>query len=146
MVNLDRVKLADAISRGVLSISASSVSGFRVQSGPVLVIPGLPELATVIEASLSGKLTFLITEQGKPFSAAGFSNWFRNRCNGADLPHCSAHGLRKAICRRLVEHGATSIQIAAITGPRHRGSSTITPPPREQSMLARAAMARITGT
>jgi len=66
MVNLDRVKLADAISRDVLSISASSVSGFRVQSGPVLVIPGLPELATVIEASLSGKLTFLITEQGKP--------------------------------------------------------------------------------
>ncbi|HET6195436.1 MAG TPA: tyrosine-type recombinase/integrase, partial [Acetobacteraceae bacterium] len=64
----------------------------------------------------------------------------------ADLPHCSAHGLRKAICRRLAEHGATSLQIAAITG--HKTSRLIHhyAAAREQSVLVRAAMAKVTGT
>jgi hypothetical protein len=27
-------------------------------------------------------MTFLETEYGKPFTAAGFGNWFRDRCDG----------------------------------------------------------------
>jgi hypothetical protein len=49
--------------------------------------------------------------------SAGFGNWFRDQCNEAGLPkHCSAHGLRKAACRRLAEAGCTAHQIAAISG------------------------------
>jgi integrase len=61
-------------------------------------------------------MTFLVTEFGKPFTAAGFGNWFRERCNEAGLRHCSAHGLRKAASRRLAEHGCTVHEVAAITG------------------------------
>jgi len=32
------------------------------------------------------------------------------------LPHCSAHGLRKAAARRLAEAGCSNQQIKAITG------------------------------
>ena len=61
-------------------------------------------------------LTYLTTAFGKPFTAAGFGNWFREQCNEAGLPHCSAHGLRKAAARRLAEAGCTTHEIAAITG------------------------------
>jgi integrase len=61
-------------------------------------------------------MTFLTTAFGKPFTAAGFGNWFRDQCNAAGLRHCSAHGLRKAAARRLAEAGCTEHEIAAITG------------------------------
>lgn len=34
----------------------------------------------------------------------------------AKLPHCSAHGLRKACARRLAEAGASAHEIGSITG------------------------------
>lgn len=61
-------------------------------------------------------LTYLVTEFGKPFTAAGFGNRFRERCNLAGLPHCSAHGLRKVMARRLAEAGATTLEGRAVTG------------------------------
>ena len=56
----------------------------------------LPRLAEILDKSPTGELTFLVTSFGKPFTPAGFSNWFRERCDEAGLSHCSAHGLRKA--------------------------------------------------
>ena len=63
------------------------------------------------------RLTFLATEAGAPFAANGFTHWFRKMCVKADLPlGLSAHGLRKAACRRLAEAGCSANQIAAISG------------------------------
>jgi integrase/recombinase XerD len=81
-------------------------------------VPVHPDLAAAIEAAPSGHLTFLVTALGKPFTPAGFGNWFRDRCNEAGLKHCSAHGLRKAAAARLAEHGATPHEIMAVTGHR----------------------------
>jgi site-specific recombinase XerD len=70
-----------------------------------------------LEATPSAHLTFLTTASGKPFSAAGFTNWFRDMCNDAGLPRgTSAHGLRKAACRRLAEAGCSANVIASISG------------------------------
>lgn len=81
-----------------------------------LAIPLHPSLRAVIDATPSGHLTFLVTRFGKPFTAAGFGNWFREHCNAAGLTHCSFHGLRKAASVRLAEAGCTPHEIAAITG------------------------------
>ena len=67
---------------------------------------------------LIGVKTFLVTEFGRPFTAAGFGNWFRQRSNEAGLPHCSAHGLRKAFLRRMAEAGCSEDYIASISGHR----------------------------
>lgn len=81
------------------------------------VIKILPPLAAALDAMTDEKhLTYLVTRTGKSFSAAGFGNWFRDCCNDAGLPHCSAHGLRKAMARRLAETGATTMQGRAVTG------------------------------
>jgi integrase len=82
----------------------------------VIELPILPALQTVISASPTGDLTYLVTEHGKPYTAAGFGNWFRDRCNDAGLSHCSAHGLRKAGATIAAENGATTHQLMAIFG------------------------------
>jgi site-specific recombinase XerD len=80
-------------------------------------LPILPALQQVIDASSTGDLTFLITGRGnRPFTRAGFGNWFRERCDEAGLPHCSAHGLRKAGATIAAENGATAHQLMSIFG------------------------------
>ncbi|MFZ4807192.1 MAG: tyrosine-type recombinase/integrase [Hyphomicrobiaceae bacterium] len=96
---------------------------FRQQKGrkraPIEIeLPILPELSDVIAASPTGDLTFLVTEFGRPFTAAGFGNWFRERCNEAGLKHCSAHGLRKTGAVLAAERGASENQLMAIFGWR----------------------------
>jgi integrase len=76
--------------------------------------PILPVLADIIARSPTGDLTFLVTGFGKPFTVAGFGNWFRDRCNEAGLPQCSAHGLRKAGATLAAENGATDRQLMAL--------------------------------
>ena len=83
------------------------------------VIKILAPLAAALDAMTDEKhLTYLVTRTGKSFTPAGFGNWFRDRCNDAGLPHCTAHGLRKAMARRLAETGATTMQGRAVTGHR----------------------------
>ena len=81
-------------------------------------IPLHPKLRTIIESTPSQHLTFLVTEHGRPFSAKGFGMRFKMWCRQAGLPHCSAHGLRKAAASRLAEAGATALEIMAVTGHR----------------------------
>ena len=59
-----------------------------------------------------------MTERGKPFSAAGFTNWFRDRCIEADLKGLSAHGIRKEAATRAAEGGGTSSELMALFGWR----------------------------
>jgi len=76
--------------------------------------PWLPILANIVAQSPCGSLTFLETDYRKPFTAAGFGNWFRDRCNEAGLPQCTAHGLKKAGATIAAENGATTSQLMAM--------------------------------
>jgi integrase len=51
-----------------------------------------------------------------PFTPAGFGNAMRDWCDQANLHHCAAHGLRKACATALAEAGATTHEIASVTG------------------------------
>jgi len=64
------------------------------------------KLREIIDATpMVGVKTLLVTHFGKPYTPAGFGNWFRELCNAADCPDVSAHGLRKATARGLAEIG-----------------------------------------
>ena len=106
-------------------------------------IPLHPDLAEAIAASPSDHLTFLVTEYGKPFTANGFGNAFKDWCRQANLPHCSAHGLRKALATRLAERGATPHEIMAITG--HQSLEEVERYTRavRKSRLADSAMSKL---
>jgi integrase len=108
----DMVKLGRQHTwRGLLRLVPGKTKHVRID---VSEKPILPALAAAITAGPIGDLTFLVTQYGKPFTAKGFGNWFRNRCNEAGLRHCTAHGLRKAGATILAENGATTAQLMAI--------------------------------
>lgn len=81
-----------------------------------LSLPILPALQRVIDASPCGDLTFLVNHRGRPFPDKSFGNKFRAWCDQANLPHCTAHGLRKAGATIAAEAGATAHQLMAIFG------------------------------
>lgn len=83
------------------------------------IVECLPETREAIDAMpVAGLDHFIVTDFGKPFTVAGFGNKMREWCDQADLPHCSAHGLRKAMSRRLAESGATDAQGRSVTGQK----------------------------
>jgi integrase len=106
-------------------------------------IPVHAELAKIIAETPSGHLTFLVTEYSRPFTPVGFGGKFRKWCDQAGLPHCSAHGLRKATTARLAECGATPHEIMAITG--HRSLEEVERYTRaaRQAGLADSAMSKL---
>jgi integrase len=86
------------------------------KTGQLVSVPVLPELQAEIERHSKTNMTFLVTAYGKPFTAAGFGMRFRDWCDKAGLPHCSAHGIRKAAATLLAERGASEKQLNAIFG------------------------------
>lgn len=106
----------DCAAMGRQHLTRDGIRVRQQKTGTELVIPMHPELSRVIEATPNNHLTFLVTEYGKPYSDAGFGNAVREWCDEAGLPHCAAHGLRKAACRRLAEAGCSAVEIGAVSG------------------------------
>ena len=137
---------SDVVRMGRQHIRNGAMQVRQDKTGAMLEIPIHPELGVILDATPSGHLTLLTTEYGKPFTAAGFGNWFRERCDKAGLPkNCSAHGLRKAACRRLAEAGCTIKQIAAISGHRTLSEVQRYTDAADQARLARDAMRTLQG-
>lgn len=98
------------IREGVLSIK-------QQKTGMQVDIPVLPDLQQALEATPVENLTYLTTDFGKPFTAAGYGNWFHQMCIDAKIPAgYASHGLRKAGATRLAEHGCTDHEIMAWGG------------------------------
>ncbi len=110
-----------------------------------LNIPAHSDLLSIIAATPSGHLTFLVTDYGRPFTPAGFGNRFRQWRNDAGLPHCTAHGLRKATATRLAERGATAHEIMSITGSRTLEEVERYTRAAQHSKLADVAMKKLKG-
>ena len=109
-----------------------------------LEIPVHPKLRAIIDATPTiGVKTFLVTHFGKPYTAPGFGNWFREMCNQADCPDVSAHGLRKATARRLAEIGCGAPQIASITGHTSLSEVQRYTKAADRKRMAREAMAKL---
>jgi integrase len=110
----------------------------------VLRIPVHAELRRIIDATPCGNFTFLVTREGVPFSEKGFGVRFAGWVKQAGLPEgCSAHGLRKAACVRLVEAGCSIPEVQAISG--HRNMAQVKPyiEAVNQARLAEVAMRRL---
>jgi integrase len=134
---------SDVVRMGRQHVRDGVLQVRQVKTGAELRMPIHPILASVIAEMPASNLTFLTTQFGKPFTAAGFGNWFRAQCNAAGLPHCSAHGLRKAAARRLAEAGCTEHEIAAITGHVSLREVARYTKAADQQRLARAAIDKV---
>ena len=109
---------SDVVKMGWQDTGKGTILVVQQKTDERLELPILPALAEELSRLPLDTPAFILTTQRKPYTAAGFGNWFREVCDRANLPHCSAHGLRKAAARRLAEAGCTNQQIKAITGHR----------------------------
>lgn len=117
---------------------ATSKSGGKTR----LWIPIHSALQVELKRVPADQLNFLLTQYGKPFTPAGFGNWFGEAARAADLVGRNAHGLRKASLRRLAEAGCTPHQIKAISGHKQLSEVTLYTDSADQERLAEEAMER----
>jgi integrase len=134
---------SDVVRMGRQHIKDGVLTVRQEKSGATLAIPVHPHLQTVLDATPSEHLTFLVTTTGKPYSPNHFSETFREWCDAAGLPkRCTAHGLRKAACRRLAEAGCSANEIMAISGHGTMKELIRYTKAADQARLARNALAK----
>ena len=134
---------SDVIRMGRQHVRDGVLQVRQVKTGASLNIPVHADLQLILDATPSDHLTFLTTRFCKPYDGNDFSYQFRQWCNRAGLPQeCSAHGLRKAACRRLAEAGCSANEIAAISGHATLSEVQRYTKAADQTRMARNAMAR----
>jgi integrase len=98
---------SDVVRMGRQHVQDGVIEVRQVKTKSRLFIPLHPGLAAAI-ATETDRLTFLVTEPGKPLTPNGFYMRFKGWVEAAGLPvGRSPHGLRKAAARRLAEGGCT---------------------------------------
>lgn len=132
----------DVIRMGPQHVRDGAIHIKQAKTGKALAIPIYPSLQVVLDATPCAALTFLTTRTGRPYSGSDFSDEFRKWCDAAALPKsCTAHGLRKTAACRLVNDGATTHQIAAMTGHASLSEVQRYTKAADQARLAREAVA-----
>jgi integrase len=134
----------DVIRMGRQHVRDGVIAVRQQKTGASLPLEIQPDLQEILAAHPAQHLTFLTTAGAKPFSAQGFTAWFHSMVREAGLPPgLSAHGLRKAWCRRAAEAGCSANQIAAVTGHATLGEVSRYTKAADQKRLATAAMETI---
>jgi integrase len=124
------LRCADVVRVGRGNIRNGALHLTQQKTKTALAIPITAALAEAINAAApSDHVVFLMNERGKAFSAKGFGKWFTQQCQRIGLKGLSAHGLRKAACRRLAEAGCSANEIAAISGHASLNRSPAIPAP-----------------
>jgi hypothetical protein len=82
----------DVVRMGRQHVRRGTMSLRRQKTKVAFDVPVMPALQEAIDAKPPGDhLTFLVTAHGKPFTAAGFGNWFRDRCDEAGFLTFAGH-------------------------------------------------------
>jgi site-specific recombinase XerD len=138
----------DVVRMGRQHIRNNLMSMPRQKTGVQFNVEIMPELQKATDAMPpSDHLTFLVTAQGKPFTAAGFGNWFREVCNQAGLPkRCTSHGLRKAAATYFAEKGPTDHQLMAWFGWITISQAQVYTKGANRQLMAQSAAKLISGT
>lgn len=145
-------RASDIVRMGPHHLEAGGIRVKQQKTGTEVLIPIHPMLREVIEEhrlpdgiTALRPRTFLQKARGGAYQRPEFSNQFRVWCDAALLPQCSAHGLRKAMCRRLAEAGCSAMQIAAISGHKTLAEVERYVREAEQAKLAGMAMQAVAG-
>lgn len=133
----------------VAQLTRDDVQGGRIvtrhaKDGNVTSVPLLEGTRAALEALPAAPIRHLvITEHGTAFTVAGLGNRMRKWCDAAGLPHCSLHGLRKALARQLAESGATDAEGQAVTGQRKSDTFAYYRAKANRALMADRAMSAL---
>lgn len=115
----------DAIKLGPADILNGRFALVQTKGGKGLQLSLAPQLQEALDAlpTKAGAKSFLINSHGNPFTNAGFGNKMREWCDLAGLPQCTAHGLRKAMMRRMAELDMANRTLKSVSG--HSGDDEV---------------------
>lgn len=135
----------DSVHLGRQHIKGGRFEITQSKTGKLLVLPIAPQLlAAIVSMPPAGaSMCFLVNEHGVPFSRKGFGNKFRDWCDEAGLPHCSAHGLRKATLRRMAELKMPNKSMKAVSGHSKDDEIARYVAAADQARLAQEALAQL---
>ncbi|WP_223968544.1 tyrosine-type recombinase/integrase [Bradyrhizobium sp. RD5-C2] len=138
----------DVVRMGRQHIRSGIMTMGRQKTGVPFNVEIMPRLQAAVDAMpASDHLTFLVTAQGKPFTAAGFGNYFRDCCREAGLPErCTSHGLRKFAATYLAERGFTDHQLMAWFGWTSISQAQVYTRAANRKRMAREGAKLISGT
>lgn len=136
----------DAIHIGRQHITDGRIKVTQTKTGKELWIPVAPQLLEAIVAmppDRSSPMCYLLNDAAKPFTNAAFGNWFRERCDEAELRNCTAHGLRKATMRRMAELDMGNQTMKSMSGHTKDDEVALYTAAANQKRMADDAIARL---
>jgi len=133
----------DAARMGRQNMAGGRIKYSRGKTKVPADLPIMSELGVEIARLPSDQMMFLTHTAGKPYKPETLGNWFRDQCNEAGLPHCAAHGLRKAGATRLAEAGATEWEIASYLAHKDTKMAAVYVKTANRGRLADSGMGRL---
>ena len=116
----------------------------QVKTRAELSITIHPALERAIRAGPANGVYLVGDRNGAPTSRRALSVLIHSAAREAGLPSsCKAHGLRKAIMRRLAEHGAATKELQAVSGHKTLAEIERYTAAASQAKLNRAAIGKL---
>jgi enterobacteria phage integrase len=137
-------RCGDVVKMRRADISGGMIAVVQEKTGTALSIPIHPELTAALKAGPANGLNLIGAISGRPITAHALTELMKRSTAAAGLPpHCLPHGLRKAQMRRLAESGATTKQIAAVSGHKTLHEVERYTAAADQRRLSRGAIAKL---
>lgn len=114
-----------------------------ISSGVEVDMRILPPLQEALDLVPRNQMAFVQSSLGKPYSGKVLGYMMRDWCDEAELPHCTAHGLRKALATEAAEGGATGSQLMAMFGWTTTGQADLYTRAAERRKLSDAGTSHL---
>lgn len=135
---------SDIVRLGRQHLSGCVLTFRQQKTSGLVVIPLHPDLERELANVPLSQLTFLARASGQPHTGGGFYNNFVDWCAAAGLPAgLSPHGMRKGSLRIMAEEGATTHEIASISGHKTLSEVQVYTDAADRVRLAQKGMAKI---
>lgn len=137
---------SDVVKMGKAQIVDGRIPVEQEKTGATLWLAVSSQLLEAIVAMRpqdTSPFCFLITKRGGPFTKESFGNFFKKACVKAGLPHCSAHGLRKATLRRMAELEMSNNLMKSVSGQSRDETLAIYTKAANQKKMADSAVQQI---
>jgi len=126
-------------------VAGDTLTLVQQKTGKRLVLPILPVLRDVLDATPRLGPTVLHTDYGLHRSAEGLTNDMRRWSASAGLKGTTIHGLRKTLGKLLAEQGATTRELMDALGHDAIEHAALYSREAEQESMAREAFRKVAG-
>jgi integrase len=138
-------RVGDTVRMKRGDITGGTISITQQKTGTELTLPLHPSLLTAMRAWPAKGIYLIGDKHGRPIKAAALTNLINRSARAAGLPaECLPHGLRKAMMRRLAEHGASSKELQSVSGHKTLAEVERYTAKADQKKLSTAAIAKLT--